>query len=147
MAMLKTGPQGIPLSIAAGITGALQLAKAIATPLPQFADGTEDAPGGWAITDERGPEGYELPDGRKFIGSNDGPTLRYLPKHTKVIPHDEMIQMSTYSMMNGYPVLPRYDESKIDLSEVVNELKDSKAINKQILKQLIIAVGQHTKTT
>jgi hypothetical protein len=136
MAMLKTGPQGIPLSIAAGVTGALQIAKAIATPLPKYADGTDDAPGGFAVTDERGPEGYVLPDGRTFIGSNDGPTVRYLPKHTKVIPHEELIKMTTYSMMGGYPILPEYNETKIDLKEVVSELKDGKSVNKQILKQL-----------
>jgi len=40
-AMLATGPSGIPLSIAAGIVGALQLATVIAQPLPKFFKGTK----------------------------------------------------------------------------------------------------------
>ena len=40
-AMLATGPSGIPLSIAAGIAGALQLATVIAQPLPKFFKGTK----------------------------------------------------------------------------------------------------------
>jgi hypothetical protein len=39
VAMLAQGPAGIPLSIAAGITGALQLATIIATPIPKFFEG------------------------------------------------------------------------------------------------------------
>ena len=39
VAMLAQGPAGIPLAIAAGITGALQLATIIATPIPKFFEG------------------------------------------------------------------------------------------------------------
>jgi len=39
VAMLKTGPAGIPLSIAAGITGGIELATIIATPIPKAATG------------------------------------------------------------------------------------------------------------
>ena len=39
VAMLTEGSAGIPLSIAAGITGALQLATIIATPIPKFFEG------------------------------------------------------------------------------------------------------------
>ena len=37
--MLKTGPAGIPLSIAAGITGALEIGTILATPLPKASRG------------------------------------------------------------------------------------------------------------
>lgn len=39
-AMLASGPSGIPLAVAAGITGALQLATIIAQPVPKFFKGT-----------------------------------------------------------------------------------------------------------
>ena len=39
VAMLKTGPAGIPLSIAAGITGALEIGTILATPLPKASRG------------------------------------------------------------------------------------------------------------
>lgn len=136
IAMLKTGPQGIPLSIAAGVTGALQLAKAISAPLPKYELGVDNAPGGLAITDEKGPEGYIESDGKTFIGSNKGPTLRYVKPGTKIIPHDELMKMTTYSMMGGYPVLPEYNETKIDLTEVSKKIDVTNNINKQMLRQL-----------
>ena len=40
VSMLALGPAGIPLSIAAGVTGALQLAAILATPLPSSTAGT-----------------------------------------------------------------------------------------------------------
>ena len=39
MAQLKIGPAGIPLSIAAGVTGAIELATIIATPVPKASRG------------------------------------------------------------------------------------------------------------
>lgn len=59
VAMLALGPAGIPLSIAAGITGALQLAAILATPIPSSTAGTipkfEDfAPGEAGGTDSSG---------------------------------------------------------------------------------------------
>lgn len=78
----------------AGAKGAAELAVAIATPLPAFAEGVESSPEGWAWTDERGPEFYLERSGRAFVGSSDGPTKRYLKAGTKIIPHEEMMAIA-----------------------------------------------------
>ncbi|MDP4264930.1 MAG: hypothetical protein Q8941_20545 [Bacteroidota bacterium] len=64
--------------------GALQLAAAIATPIPTYAEGTDDHKGGIARYGEAGPEAVVLPDGRSFIADKD--TIGFLPRHAKVIP-------------------------------------------------------------
>lgn len=89
----------IPLAVTVGIMGAAQLAKAIATPLPKYAKGTSSSKEGFAITDELGPELYKEPGGKTFLGSNDGPTLRYLKGGTKIIPHSEVNKMMFHSML------------------------------------------------
>ncbi len=83
-------PTNIALAAVVGALGAAQLAKAIATPLPKFEKGTDSAPGGWAITDEKGAEMYVEPGGKSYLGSNTGPVMRYLKPGTKIIPADEV---------------------------------------------------------
>lgn len=61
----------IVLAAIAAALGAAQLAVVATTPIPQFAEGTLDAPGGLAMTGEKGRE------------------LTYMPKGAKVLPHDK----------------------------------------------------------
>ncbi len=79
----------IPLSIAIGIMGAAQLATIVAQPIPQYAKGTDNAPEGWAIVDEEGPEILER-KGKRYIGQDKGPRLTYLEKGDKVIPNNKV---------------------------------------------------------
>jgi len=79
----------LPRSIAAGLTGAAALAKAIAAPIPQFAEGTSSAPGGYAIVGERGKELVIEPSGKKYITPSTD-TLVELPKGSKVIPNHNL---------------------------------------------------------
>lgn len=81
---------GLPFSAIAAAIGAVQIASVLARPLPKFEKGTESAPGGLAITDEKGAEMYVEPSGRTYMGSDKGPTIRYLKPGTKVIPHDQV---------------------------------------------------------
>lgn len=74
-----------PFQVALAATlGALQLAVAVATPIPTYAKGTDYHPGGLARYGEAGAEKVILPDGKSFIADQD--TTGYLPKGTKVIP-------------------------------------------------------------
>jgi len=78
--------------------GAVQLAVAVATPIPTYAEGTDDHPGGLARYGEAGKEKVILPDGRSFIAEKD--TTSYLPKGTKVIPlTSDSINNSMYGSM------------------------------------------------
>lgn len=96
-------PFTIPAAIAAGALGAAQLAIAIATPIPKYAEGVglkmspktsqkqdlqQGHPGGPAIIGERLdkiPEMVEEPNGKTYIV--DKPTLfKNLPKGSRVVP-------------------------------------------------------------
>jgi hypothetical protein len=79
---IGAGPvAGIPLAAIIGGIGALQLATAIASPIPRFEKGTKNAPEGMAMTDERGPEIHADKRGRiKDFGSTKGPRLKFLEK-------------------------------------------------------------------
>lgn len=74
--------------VLAGIIGALgsaQIAYISSQPLPQFYKGTENAPEGWAWTQERGPEVITDKDGNlKTTGNNKGAQLTYLEQGDKV---------------------------------------------------------------
>lgn len=103
VAVIKAYTEGdpytkIPRSIAAGIAGATQLAAAIAAPLPQFAEGTESSPEGFAIVGERGTELVQSPDGKSWLTPAKD-TLTYLKKGSKVIPNHELMQMVKNSTM------------------------------------------------
>lgn len=91
---------GLPWSAVALATGALQAAAILAKPLPKFEKGTSSSPEGMAITDEKGPEMYIEPGGKTYMGSDKGPTLRYLKRGTRVIPHDEVNKMMLSSMIS-----------------------------------------------
>jgi hypothetical protein len=147
-------PANIALAIGVGALGAAQLAKAIATPLPKFAGGTESSPEGWALTDEVGPEMYIEPSGKTYLGSDDGPTLRYLEKGTKIIPHDEVNQLMHLAMMrmtaeklqavNGHK---GYDHNTKELKEINSSILwlgqvMQKGLSKQ--KQPKVIVNQTT---
>lgn len=92
--MLKNpgGVPGIALSVAAGITGGLQLTRALSAPLPQYADGTDYHPTDQPfLAGEAGAEGVILPSGKKMLV--DRPTI--FPaglKGTKVISNKELMQ-------------------------------------------------------
>ncbi len=79
-------PAGFPFIAAIGALGAAQLARVIATPLPAFAEGTDDAPGGLAWLGDGGRrELVQQPDGKTWI-TPDRPTIMNLPKHSIVYP-------------------------------------------------------------
>lgn len=91
LAIIKTfkdypAAQAIPLSVAIGAIGALQLARAIAAPLPKFAEGTDDAPGGLAwVGDAYKKELVITPQGR-VIQTPAVPTVMNVPRHSIVLP-------------------------------------------------------------
>lgn len=79
------GPQAFPIAAAIGAIGALQLARAIATPLPKFEHGTDDAPGGLALVSERRPELVITPQGQ-IMQTPSVPTVMNIPRHSIVLP-------------------------------------------------------------
>lgn len=84
------GPAGVALSIAAGITGALQVAAILAKPIPQYKDGGFTI-ADWIIAGEEGTERFRTPGGQVGF-TPDGPTLMKLPVGTEITPHKETMQ-------------------------------------------------------
>jgi tape measure domain-containing protein len=80
-------PAAIPLAIAVGALGAVQLAIASSKPIPSYWTGTDNASEGFANVDELGAEIHTDKHGRiKDFGSNKGPRVKYLNEGDKIIP-------------------------------------------------------------
>lgn len=79
----------IPLAVTVGALGAAQLIKAIATPIPKYAEGTDDHKGGFAIVGDGGrKELVKEPTGKTWV-TDDKPQLVDLPKGSQVFPDAE----------------------------------------------------------
>lgn len=134
----------IPRAIAAGAVGAIQLSAAIAAPLPQFAEGTQNAPEGYAIVGERGTELVMNPDGTSWLTPAKD-TLTYLKKGSKVIPNDELLNMvknSTHIALSqsGQTLTPdMYGQALVaKFEEMADEMRALKSIiaNKDMRVQI-----------
>lgn len=77
----------IPLSIAIGAIGALQLAAVLTKPIPQFKFGTKSSPAGPAIVGEEGAELMREPGGRWKLTPHTASMVN-LVKGTEIIPHN-----------------------------------------------------------
>lgn len=85
--------KALPNLILAGIVAAgvaVELATAVATPIPKYALGTDNYPGGLGIWGEAGMERADLPDGT--VHYSHGASLANFPRGTKITPHLELMQ-------------------------------------------------------
>lgn len=80
-------PAAIPMSIVVGALGIAQMAIVGSKPIPSYYTGTDNAPEGYANTDEQGAELHLDKNGKiKDFGSNKGPRIKYLDKGDKILP-------------------------------------------------------------
>lgn len=136
VAIIKTfkdypAAQALPLSIAIGALGALQLAKAIAAPLPKFAEGTTDAPGGpsW-VGDGYKKELVITPQGQ-VMQTPSVPTVMNVPKHSIVLP-DARAALESGLAVNRQGRLVHHDNSNVKIEQKLDTI--AKAIkNKPVL--------------
>jgi hypothetical protein len=95
-------PAGIPLSIAVGVIGAAQTALIASQQIPQFYKGTENAPEGWAWTQEKGAEIITDKSGKiKTLGSDKGAQKTYLNKGDKVYTASQTESILFNNELNG----------------------------------------------
>lgn len=116
---------GMPWSAFVAATGALQAAVIAAQPIPKYAKGTEDHPGGLAIVGDGGQKEVAiLPDGGCYVTPSI-PTLVDLPKGTEVLPSVNEALMSITKaprLDTSMPTSTDRIEKRIDTLEGV--LKD-----------------------
>lgn len=100
-AALTSIPPNVPLSIAIGAIGAIQAGVVAAQQIPEFWKGTDNAPQGWALVDEKRPEVHTDSSGNiKSIGSEKGANLRYLNKGDKIYKsRDEYFSKELHNIM------------------------------------------------
>lgn len=123
-AALASLPPNPGLAILVGAIGALQLAKAIATPIPKFAEGTDNAPGGIAMVGEKGSELIVAPSGDVSLTPSNA-TLMHLQKGSKVITADKVDQ---YLMNTAV--------KKMNIPTGVNEVNYSQEMTQSITAEL-----------
>lgn len=87
-----TAPPGVGevLAIIRAAAVAVELAIAIATPLPKYAKGTDNYPGGLGIWGEAGMERARLPSGE--IRYSTGAEVMNFPKGTVITPHMDLMR-------------------------------------------------------
>lgn len=116
-AQLKIPGAGIGLAAVIAALGAAQIARVLATPIPKYAEGTDNHPGGMAIVGDGGrPEGIELPDGTRMKTPSSS-TLVDLPKGTKVHKHYQNMMLD--ATITKAPIFaPRNDTTELTLRTV-----------------------------
>jgi tape measure domain-containing protein len=83
-AVMAAAPK-IPLMVAMGVLGAAQIAMVSSQQIPEFWRGTENAPEGWALTQEKGAEVITDKYGKvKTYGNDKGAQMTYLNRGDKV---------------------------------------------------------------
>lgn len=131
----------IPIAIA---TGALQAAVIAAQPIPKYAKGTEDHPGGLAIVGDGGQKEVAiLPDGGYYVTPSI-PTLVDLPKGTEVLPSVNEALMSITKaprLDTSMPTSTDRIEKRIDMLEGV--LKDVVRAIEKNRSQISVTLDQN----
>lgn len=119
-------PAAIPFVAIAGALGAIQIATILATPLPQYARGTDYHKGGPAIVGDGGKQEVVMFNGGAWL-TPDTPTLVDMPKSAQVFPSIEdyarslaMIGDTPYA---AEPALPQVVVNN-DYNDLQREVKD-----------------------
>lgn len=125
-----TAPALIPTIIAAG---AIQTATILATPIPEYAEGTKDHPGGLAIVGDAGKSEMVIANG-KIFKTPAVDTLVNLPEHSKVLPD--------FNEALNLPGIPSGDNIvNIDTTEIKKYIIE----NNHLLKKFIARMERDAK--
>ena len=120
-------PYGAIAAALVGALGAVQVARVLAQPVPQYKMGRKDGPSEFAIVGEAGTERIEDTDGNHEYVSK--PTIKYLPEHAKVIPSFELskerLNKAALSSVFVTPGGQMIDKSQPSNTEVVKAVKEA----------------------
>lgn len=116
-------PASFVLAAVTAAVGAVQLAAVLSKPIPSYAVGTDNHPGGLALVGERGHELVTTPDGGMFLTPNTD-TLMDLPARSKVMTNpDTMRTLAMAGIKTPDSTMVGIDLRK-DLSVVSDEIRD-----------------------
>ena len=138
----QAGIFGAPMAALIGAMGAIQLATVIAQPIPKYAKGTDDHPGGFAIVGDGGKsEAVMTKEGVWFTPSV--PTLVNLPEHAVVypdandLPNDNFPEFAVPFMSKGAGYGDKQSTTIInDYSKLEKEGKTTNALLAQGFRDL-----------
>lgn len=136
---LKTQPTYVGIALAAGIAvnGGIQLARAYAAPLPQYAKGRKGGKEEWAELNEKGVELIESKDGKLSIANDGKRGVTFLKQGDKVHTHEDFMKM----VENRTTVIPQYTSTSSDMYqrkqlEAVYDLqKEIKGLNNTMMRK------------
>ena len=134
VAALASVPPNVPLSIAIGAIGAIQAGIVSSQQIPEFYKGTDNAPEGWAWTQERGREIITDKNDRvKDTGSDSGRKLTYLKSGDKVknaMQSKEIFEANMNRVLMNSGIMPV-------AAEIINNREQSAGIDYDKLAQTI----------
>lgn len=139
-------PLNIALAATVGALGAAQLARVIATPLPRFAHGTEDAPGGLSVLGDAGRSELVKEPGGKMWVTPKVPTVMNVPKHSIVYP-DARLMLESGLVVNrdGRLVERGNDTGKIEekLDKLTSVIRNKPVLNMKADQGGLTAMWQY----
>ena len=127
MAMFPPNPV---MAALIGAMGAIQLATIVAQPIPKYAKGTKDHPGGLAIVGDGGKKEGIITDNGLFV-TPDKPTLVDLPRHSQVIPDLSFIY-DRKGLGSDFLLLEQQKKNMADRGIVVNVDNDYSRLEKKM---------------
>lgn len=126
------------LAALVGAMGAVQVATIMATPIPQYAKGTDNHTGGPAIVGDGGKKEIVVYSGKAWI-TPDVPTLVDLPRGTQVLPDAGLYHLSSVDFLNISQQHVGKTENNIvvnnDYSSLNHELKGMRSDMRKMAKQ------------
>lgn len=133
----KPFPVGLAMAAIAATMGAIQTATILATPIPKYAKGTKNHPGGLAIVGDGGRHELVSFNGDMFI-TPDEPTLIDMPKGAEVLPDIQLLPpvvTALPELLNNYH---NYESPKVVVNNDYTELKRE-------IKALGVLIGKQTE--
>ncbi|RGM26965.1 hypothetical protein [Bacteroides sp. OM08-17BH] len=129
LAITKALPN-LVLAALVGAMGAAQIAVIAAQPIPKYAKGTKDHPGGLAIVGDGGKKEGIVTDNGFFI-TPDKPTLVNLPTHAQVIPDLSYIY-DRRGLQSDYGLLEKKLKDMRESGVVVNVNNDYSRLEREM---------------
>lgn len=129
LAITKALPN-LVLAALVGAMGAAQIAVIAAQPIPRYAKGTKDHPGGLAIVGDGGKKEGIITDNGLFV-TPDKPTLVNLPAHAQVIPDLSYIYDKD-GLTSDYGIIEKKLKDMRESGIVVNVNNDYSSLEREM---------------